>query len=109
MEKVYREVLVGKQLSELNENLIDFIGQQKLFFVATAGIDGRVNVSPKGMDSLRVLTPKKVAWLNLTGSGNETAAHVFEQNRITLMFCAFARQTHDPAALWQNQYPASAR
>ena len=76
-------------MSELNENLIDFIGQQKLFFVATAGIDGRVNVSPKGMDSLRILTPKKIAWLSLTGSGNETAAHVLEINRITLMFCAF--------------------
>ena len=81
---------MSKQLFELNKNLINFIDQQKIFFVATAGIDGRVNVSPKGMDSLRILRPKKVAWLNLTGSGNETAAHVLEINRITLMFCAFA-------------------
>lgn len=81
---------MSNQFSELNENLIDFIDQQKLFFVATAGTDGRINISPKGMDSLRVLTPKKIAWLNLTGSGNETAAHVLEMNRITLMFCSFA-------------------
>ena len=80
---------MGKQFSELNESLIEFIDQQHLFFVGTAGIDGRVNVSPKGMDSLRILNPTKVAWLNLTGSGNETAAHILEQNRITLMFCAF--------------------
>jgi hypothetical protein len=81
---------VSKKLSELNKSLIDFIGKQKIFFVATAGIGGRVNVSPKGMDSFHILSPTKVAWLNLTGSGNETAAHVLEQNRITLMFCAFA-------------------
>ncbi len=60
-----------------------------MYFVATAAPDGRVNVSPKGMDSLRVLEPNRVIWLNGTGSGNETAAHLLEQPRMTIMFCAF--------------------
>ncbi len=66
-----------------------FIEAQPLFFVATAGVDGHVNISPKGQDSLRVLGPNEVLWLNLTGSGNETAAHLQEVNRMTLMWCAF--------------------
>jgi len=66
-----------------------FIEAQKLFFVATAAPDGRVNVSPKGLDTLRVISPSRIMWLSLTGSGNETAAHVRELNRMTLMFCAF--------------------
>ena len=66
-----------------------FIEGQKLFFVATAAADGRVNLSPKGLDTLRVLSPNRVVWLSLSGSGNETAAHLRELNRITLMFCAF--------------------
>jgi hypothetical protein len=57
--------------------------------VGTAACEGRVNVSPKGMDTLRVLSPKKLIWLNLTGSGNETAAHLLRNSRMTLMFCAF--------------------
>lgn len=69
-----------------------FIEEQHLFFVGTAARDGRVNVSPKGMDSLRVVTPNRVVWLNLTGSGNETAAHLLENNRMTLMFCSFDRK-----------------
>ena len=73
----------------LNDTLKNFIGAQKLFFVATAASDGRVNLSPKGMDSLRILSPTKILWLNLSGSGNETAAHVRENGRMTLMFCAF--------------------
>lgn len=80
---------MGKQYSELPGNLAGFITRQKMFFVGTAAADGRVNVSPKGMDTLRIITPKRVVWLNLTGSGNETAAHLREQSRITLMFCAF--------------------
>lgn len=60
-----------------------------MFFVATAAADGQVNLSPKGLDSLRILSKKRILWLNLSGSGNETAAHVSEHNRITLMFCAF--------------------
>lgn len=80
---------MGQKLEALNDKLTDFIQQQKIYFVGTATKDSRVNVSPKGMDSLRVLSPNQVAWLNVTGSGNETAAHVQQQPRMTLMFCAF--------------------
>jgi len=80
---------MAKQYDSIDDRLSTFIGQQKLFFVASAAADGRVNLSPKGMDSFRVLTPKRVIWLNLTGSGNETAAHLYENGRITVMFCAF--------------------
>jgi len=66
-----------------------FIADQKMFFVATAPKNGRINLSPKGMDSFRVLDEKRVAWLSVTGSGNETSAHLLEDNRITIMFCAF--------------------
>ena len=66
-----------------------FIRGQKLFFVATAAQDGRVNLSPKGMDTLRLVTEDRIIWLNLSGSGNETAAHVRDTPRMTLMFCAF--------------------
>lgn len=71
--------------------LQEFIKKQHIFFVATAAQDGRVNLSPKGLDSLRVLSDNRVAWLNLTGSGNETAAHLLEVNRMTLMFCSFEK------------------
>lgn len=69
-----------------------FIEAQPLFFVASAPLaaDGHVNLSPKGLDSFRVLGPHRVAYLDLTGSGNETSAHLHENGRITLMFCAFA-------------------
>ena len=77
------------KLSKLGNKLTAFIEQQHLFFVATAGKDGRVNVSPKGMGALKVLDDNHISWLNLSGSGNETAAHVLENGRMTLMFCAF--------------------
>jgi hypothetical protein len=75
----------------LNDRLIAFIRAQKLFFVATAPLaaDGHVNVSPKGYDSLVILDDRTVAYLDLGGSGIETHAHVRENGRITLMFCAF--------------------
>lgn len=76
----------------ITDRLRDFIEQQHIFFVGTAARDGRVNVSPKGMDTLRVLGPNRVAWLNLTGSGNETAAHLLDTNRMTVMFCSFERK-----------------
>jgi hypothetical protein len=63
-----------------------------MFFVATAVESGRINLSPKGMDSFRVLGNKQVAWLNVTGSGNETAAHVQQSPRMTIMFCAYEGQ-----------------
>jgi len=80
---------MGKQLQHITPELQQFIEAQKIFFVGTAMSEGKVNVSPKGMDSLRVLNSNRVIWLNLTGSGNETASHILENNRITIMFCAF--------------------
>jgi predicted pyridoxine 5'-phosphate oxidase superfamily flavin-nucleotide-binding protein len=80
---------MGKQYDHISDTLQDFIKAQKIYFVATAARDGRVNVSPKGMDSFRILDKNKVAWLNLTGSGNETAAHLLDINRMTIMFCDF--------------------
>lgn len=74
----------------LSDELTDFIRQQPLFFVATAPTSGgHVNVSPKGLDTLRVLDAKTVAYLDLTGSGNETSAHVADNGRLTIMFCSF--------------------
>lgn len=80
---------MGKQYETLSEPLIEFIAEQKIFFVGTATADSRVNVSPKGMDSFRVLGKNRVAWLNVTGSGNETSAHIQLNPRMTIMFCAF--------------------
>ncbi len=80
---------MGQRTNELSEKQIDFIVEQKLFFVGTATADSRINVSPKGMDSFRVLGPNRVVWLNVTGSGNETSAHIQEDGRMTVMFCAF--------------------
>jgi hypothetical protein len=80
---------MGKQYPHLYSMHQQFIEQQKIFFVATAAPEGRVNVSPKGLDSLRVLSPHQVCWLSVTGSGNETSAHLLQNDRMTLMFCAF--------------------
>jgi hypothetical protein len=80
---------MGKQHTAMTEQHIKFIARQKLFFVATATPNSRVNLSPKGMDSLRVVGDNRVVWLNVTGSGNETAAHVQLAPRMTIMFCAF--------------------
>jgi len=80
---------MGKKTEQIFPETIEFIERQKMFFVATAMNSGIVNVSPKGMDSFRVINPNRVMWLNVTGSGNETATHLQENNRITIMFCAF--------------------
>jgi hypothetical protein len=80
---------VAKFYQELDPKLQKFIEKQKIFFVGTAAAESTINVSPKGMDSLRIVDSKQLAWLNLTGSGNETAAHLIEIPRMTLMFCAF--------------------
>ncbi|MGM0593309.1 MAG: pyridoxamine 5'-phosphate oxidase family protein [Pseudomonadota bacterium] len=80
---------MGKQFKELSDQHIRFIEAQKIFFVGTATADSRVNISPKGMESFKVLGPSRVVWLNLTGSGNESAAHVQQLPRMTVMFCAF--------------------
>lgn len=80
---------MGQQFTEILDKHKTFIEQQKLYFVGTATADSRVNVSPKGMDSLRIVDKHRVLWLNVTGSGNETAAHVQQCPRMTIMFAAF--------------------
>ena len=108
---------MAKLYKHISPKLQQFIGDQKIFFVATATADSRINLSPKGMDSLRVLDPNRVAWLNVTGSGNETAAHVQENPRMTLMFTAFednplilrlygtARAIHKDDPEWELLFP----
>jgi hypothetical protein len=90
---------VGTLYAELDERLRKFIAKQPVFFVATApclageGDDGHVNVSPKGCaDTFAVLGPRSVAYLDLTGSGAETIAHVRQNGHITIMFCSFSHE-----------------
>ena len=80
---------MGKRFTEISDTLIQFIADQKIFFVGTATADSSVNISPKGMNSLRVVNKNRVVWLNVTGSGNETSAHIQHNPRMTLMFCDF--------------------
>lgn len=82
---------MGRSYDELNDKLQKFIGKQRLFFVATAPTSetGHVNVSPKGHDSFRVLDPKTVGYIDYVGSGVETIAHLRENQRICVLFCAF--------------------
>ena len=105
---------MAKQYSEITDRLREFIEAQQMFFVATAARGGRVNVSPKGLDSLRIVSPTRVVWLNGTGSGNETAAHLLDVPRMTIMVCSFvreplilrlygtARAVHDTDAEWEE-------
>ena len=83
--------LMAEQFESLAEKHTQFIEQQHLFFVATAASEGSINLSPKGTDCLRVINSNTVVWLNLTGSGNESAAHLIQKNRMTLMFCSFSK------------------
>jgi hypothetical protein len=82
---------MAKFFDSITPDHLEFIGKQHMFFVATAplGADGRVNMSPKGLDSFRHLGGNRVGYLDLTGSGSETSAHLLENARITFMFCAF--------------------
>ena len=82
---------MAKVYEEIDARLAAFIAKQKMFFVATAPLsaDGHVNLSPKGYDAFRILSPKRVAYADLGGSGIETVAHARENGRITIMFCAF--------------------
>jgi hypothetical protein len=82
---------MGKVYEQLTPDLVEFIEAQKMFFVATAPLaeSGHVNLSPKGMDSFRVLDERTVAYLDVTGSGVETISHLKENGRIVVMFCAF--------------------
>jgi hypothetical protein len=74
---------------KLTPELRDFIARQHVFFVATAAKNGRINLSPKGMNTFRVLDDGRVAYLDLTGSGNETAGHLHHDGRLTIMLCSF--------------------
>ena len=82
---------MGKRYEEITDQLRTWMEEQKVFFVATAPLsaDGHVNCSPKGLDSFRVLSPDEVVYQDLTGSGVETIAHLKENGRIVIMFCAF--------------------
>jgi hypothetical protein len=107
---------MGKQYPQISSTLQEFAERQHMFFVGTAASDGRVNISPKGMDSLRITNSNQVVWLNSTGSGNESAAHILENPRMTVMFCAFegapmilrlfgtARAIHPRDAEWESLY-----
>lgn len=109
---------MAKQFPHISDKIRTFINEQKIFFVgtATSDADSRVNISPKGMDAFRVLGKNRVAWLNVTGSGNETAAHVQANSRMTIMFAAFegspmilrlygqATAVHKNDAAWDTLY-----
>lgn len=80
---------MAKQFDDISKDLQEFIVNQHIFFVSSAAPQGRINLSPKGTDSFRIIDKNKIVWLNLTGSGNETAAHLIQDNRMTIMFCSF--------------------
>lgn len=80
---------MAKQFDRIEDDHLKFIEAQHMFFCGSAAAEGRVNISPKGMDSLRVLGSNRIIWRNLTGSGNETAGHLAQVNRMTLMWCGF--------------------
>lgn len=80
---------MGKVFDALDEEAVAFLNDQHVFFVATAPREGRVNLSPKGYDTFRVIDPTTVAYLDLTGSGVETIAHLKDDGRVTFLFCAF--------------------
>lgn len=113
---IYKVIVMATQYQEISDKIKDFIQQQKIFFVASATADSRINLSPKGMDSLKVISENRVAWLNVTGSGNETAAHVQQSPRMTIMFTAFegspmilrlygnARVIHKNDSQWDELY-----
>jgi Pyridoxamine 5'-phosphate oxidase len=80
---------MGKQFPELDAGHREFIGRQRIFFAASAAPGARVNISPRGTNAFAIIDARTVAYLDLTGSGNETAAHLKADGRLTLMFCAF--------------------
>jgi hypothetical protein len=86
-----KEKILAKVHERITEALQDFIARQHLFFVSSAPLsgEGHINLSPKGLDCFRILSPERVAYMDLIGSGNETSAHLLENGRITFMFCAF--------------------
>ena len=106
--------MMSESFAALGSDHQSFIAAQLIFFTATSAPDARINLSPKGMDSLRILSPNRILWLNLTGSGNETAAHLALDPRMTLMWCSFtarplilraygtARTVHPRDANWPD-------
>lgn len=96
----------------LTDAHVAMISRQPVFFVATAADGARINLSPKGYDCFRVLSPNRVAWLDLGGSGNETNAHLLADGRITIMFCNFQQPAQvlriygrgDPVVPWDRQW-----
>lgn len=107
---------MAKQFPSIDDKHAAFMDTQQMFFVSTAAPDGRVNLSPKGKDAFRVVDANRIIWLNLTGSGNETAAHLQLNPRMTIMFCAFegapmilrlygtARAVHEWDDDWESLY-----
>ncbi|HTL89576.1 MAG TPA: pyridoxamine 5'-phosphate oxidase family protein [Leptolyngbya sp.] len=83
---------MAKFYPELTDDLQHFIQSQHLFFTATAPTEGRINLSPKGIDSFRCLDRQTAIYLDLTGSGNESSAHLIENGRMTIMFCSFTEK-----------------
>lgn len=81
---------MAKQFDGFTEDHRAFVAEQHIFFVATSAPEARHNLSPKGMDALRILSPNRLIWLNVTGSGNETAAHLAHDPRMTVMWCSFS-------------------
>ena len=80
---------MAEKFDSINKEHKAFIEAQKMFVIGSAGSEGFINVSPKGMDSFRIIDENTVVWLNYTGSGNETSAHVQENGRMTVMFCSY--------------------
>jgi len=83
---------MAKFYSTINEQHRQFMASQPVFFTASAASNGHINVSPKGYDAFRILDEKTVAYMDLTGSGNETSAHIEENGRLTIMFCSFGNE-----------------
>ena len=82
---------MSKITESLSKKDIDFISKQEMYFVSTAPLEGKINLSPKGLDNTFTIVDKNtILWLNYFGSGNETAAHLLEDNRMTIMFCSFS-------------------
>jgi hypothetical protein len=83
-------IKMAKQFEALNSDLRDFIQRQNIFFVSSATADSRVNISPREISALRIIDDHSVIYLDRTGSGNETAAHMLADGRLTIMFCSFS-------------------
>lgn len=83
---------MAKQFDGFDSSLRDWAGAQPIFFVATSAPEARLNLSPKGQDSLRILGANRLIWRNLTGSGNETAPHLARDARMTVMWCSFGKR-----------------